>query len=44
MQLFPVSFKMQVGVPKSKNSRPIRFALLKEVQEQIAAMLADNII
>jgi len=31
-------------VPKSRNSRPITFALLKEVQEQVEEMFADHII
>lgn len=41
---FKYRFELQGGLPKSRNSRPIPFALRKEVQEQIQEMLANNII
>ena len=33
---------MQGGIPKSRNSRPIQFALHKEVQEQVEEMKAES--
>ena len=41
---FEYNFQVQGGVPNSRNSRPIPFALHKEVQAQIEEMLADHII
>jgi hypothetical protein len=41
---FEYRFQLQGGLPKSRNSRPIPFALDKEVQEQIQEMPADHII
>jgi hypothetical protein len=41
---FEYQFHLQGGVRKFRNSRPIPFALRKEVQEQIEEMLADHII
>jgi len=35
---------VQGGIPKSRNSRPIPFALHREVQEQIEEMIADDVI
>jgi len=41
---FEYRFQLQGRVPESRNSRPIPFALSKEVQEQVEEMLADHII
>ena len=41
---FEYRFQLEGGVPKSRNSRAIPFALRKEVQEQVEEMLADLII
>jgi hypothetical protein len=38
---FRYSFQLKEGIPKSRSSRPIPFALKKEVRTQIKEMLRD---
>jgi hypothetical protein len=40
---FKYQFQLQGGVPKFQNSRPVPFALHKDVQEQVEEMFTDHI-